>query len=98
MKISLILFLIGVLGFTLNRKNLILIIIAIELILLAVTLLVIISAQNFNDAFGQTYSVLIIAVAAAESAIGLSILVANYRINGTLNLTRQTLLFNCILL
>jgi NADH-ubiquinone oxidoreductase chain 4L len=79
MNLSLLLFLIGILGFILNRKNIILMIISIEIMLLAVTLLVLISSYNFNDSIGQTFSVYIISIAGAESVIGLSILVAYYR-------------------
>lgn len=80
MNLSLVLFLIGILGFVLNRKNIILMLISIEIMLLAVTLLVIISSFSFDDIMGQTYSVYIIAIAGAESAIGLGILVAYYRL------------------
>ena len=80
MNLSLILFLIGILGFILNRKNIILMIIAIEIMLLAVTLLLLVSSFNFDDNIGQTFSIYIIAIAGAESVIGLSILVAYYRL------------------
>lgn len=86
MNLSLVLFLIGILGFVLNRKNIILMLISIEIMLLAVTLLVIISSFSFDDILGQTYSVYIIAIAGAESAIGLGILVAYYRIRGSISL------------
>nr|QKQ12915.1 Nad4L [Sparassis crispa] len=79
MNLSLFLFLIGILGFILNRKNIILMIIAIEIMLLAVTLLVLISSFSFDDGIGQTFSIFIISIAGAESVIGLSILVAFYR-------------------
>ncbi len=79
MNLSLFLFLIGILGFILNRKILILMIISIEIMLLAVTLLVLISSYSFDDNIGQTFSVYIITIAGAESVIGLSILVAYYR-------------------
>lgn len=84
MNLSLVLFLIGILGFVLNRKNIILMLISIEIMLLAVTLLVIISSFSFDDILGQTYSVYIIAIAGAESAIGLGILVAYYRLINSL--------------
>jgi len=87
MNLSLVLFLIGILGFVLNRKNIILMLISIEIMLLAVTLLVIISSFSFDDILGQTYSVYIIAIAGAESAIGLGILVAFYRLRGSISLT-----------
>jgi NADH-ubiquinone oxidoreductase chain 4L len=54
MNLSLILFLIGILGFILNRKNIILMILCIEIMLLAVTLLILISSFNFDDNIGQT--------------------------------------------
>lgn len=57
-----------------------------EIILLAVTLLILIAAYQYNDATGQTFGVYIIIVAGAESAIGLGILVAYYRIRGTIAL------------
>ena len=79
MNLSLFLFLIGILRFILNRKNIILMIIAIEIMLLAVTLLVLISSFSFDDGIGQTFSIFIISIAGAESVIGLSILVAFYR-------------------
>ena len=87
MTFALILFLIGILGFVLNRKNIILMIIAIEIMLLAVTLLILISSLGFDDSIGQTFSIFIIAIAAAESVIGLSILVAHYRLQGTIALS-----------
>ena len=86
MNLSLFLFLIGILGFILNRKNIILMIIAIEIMLLAVTLLVLISSFNFDDNVGQTFSIYIISIAGAESVIGLSILVAFYRLRGNISL------------
>jgi NADH-ubiquinone oxidoreductase chain 4L len=79
MNLSIFLFLIGILGFILNRKNIILMIIAIEIMLLAVTLLILISSFSFDDTVGQTFSIYIISIAGAESVIGLSILVAFYR-------------------
>ena len=79
MNLSLFLFLIGILGFILNRKNIILMIIAIEIMLLSVTLLVLIMSYGFDDNIGQTFSIFIISIAGAESVIGLSILVAYYR-------------------
>lgn len=86
MNLSLILFLIGILGFVLNKKNIILMLISIEIMLLAVTFLVLISSLGFDDILGQTYSIYIISVAGAESAIGLAILVAFYRLRGTITI------------
>lgn len=86
MNLAIVLFLIGILGFVLNRKNIILLLISIEVILLSVTLLILISSYSFDDILGQTYSIYIIAIAAAESAVGLGILVAYYRLRGTISL------------
>ena len=80
MNITLILFLIGILGFVLNRKNIILMLISIEIMLLSITFLILVSSLNIDDIIGQTYAIYIIAVAGAESAIGLGILVAFYRL------------------
>jgi NADH-ubiquinone oxidoreductase chain 4L len=81
------LFLIGVLGFILNRKNLILLIISLEIMLLAITLIFLISSYSFDDNVGQTFGIYVIAVAGAESVIGLSILIAYYRLKGSISLT-----------
>jgi NADH-ubiquinone oxidoreductase chain 4L len=89
MNLSLFLFLIGTLGFILNRRNIILMIISIEIMLLAVTLLVLISSSNFDDSIGQTFGVFIISIAGAESVIGLSILVAYYRLRGNISLAPE---------
>jgi len=86
MRFALILFLIGILGFVLNRKNIILMLISIEIMLLAVTFLILLSSISFDDILGQTFSVYIIAIAGAESAIGLGILVAFYRLRGSISI------------
>lgn len=87
MALSLVLFLLGMLGFVLNRKNIILMLISIEMMLLAVTVIVIISSYSFSDILGQTYGIYIIAIAGAESAIGLGLLVAYYRLRGSISLS-----------
>ena len=83
MNLSLILFLTGVLGFVLNRKNIILMLISIEIMLLAITFLILVSSLIFDDILGQVYAIYIISIAGAESAIGLAILVAFYRLRGS---------------
>jgi len=84
MNFSLILFLIGILGFVLNRKNIILMLISIEIMLLSITFLILISSLNFDDILGQTFAIYIITIAGAESAIGLGILVAFYRFTSSI--------------
>jgi NADH-ubiquinone oxidoreductase chain 4L len=82
--LTLFLFLCGIAGFILNRNNVILLIVAIELLLLAVTLLILITSFELNDNIGQTFSIYIISIAGAESIIGLSIIVAYYKLRGNL--------------
>ena len=84
MKFVLILFIIGMLGFVLNRKNIILMLISIEIMLLSITVLILLSSVCFDDILGQVFSIFIIAIAGAESAIGLGILVAFYRLRGSI--------------
>ena len=89
MNLSLILFNIGILGFVLNRKNILLMIFSLEILLLSITILVLVSSMNFDDILGQTYAIYIIVLAAAESAIGLGILVAYYRLRGSISLSNE---------
>lgn len=84
MSLTLVLFLIGILGFVFNRKNIILMLISIEIMLLSITFLILVSSINLDDIIGQTYAIYIIVVAGAESAIGLAILVAFYRLRGSI--------------
>ena len=84
LTVAMIIFIIGVLGIFLNRKNIIIMLMSIELILLAIDFNFIIFSVSLNDIVGQIYSLFILTVAAAESAIGLAILVAYYRIRGTI--------------
>ena len=84
MNLSIILFLIGIIGFVFNRKNIILMLISIEIMLLAITFLILVSSLGFDDTLGQTYAIYIISIAGAESAIGLAIIVAFYRLRGNI--------------
>jgi NADH-ubiquinone oxidoreductase chain 4L len=86
MNLSLILFLIGILGFVLNRKNIILMLISIEIMLLSITFLILINSFIFDDILGQVFAIYIISIAGAESAIGLAILVAFYRLRGSITI------------
>jgi NADH-ubiquinone oxidoreductase chain 4L len=81
-----LLFLIGILGFVLNKKNIILMLISIEIMLLSITLIILLNSSIFEDILGQIFSIYIIVIAAAESAIGLGILVAFYRLRGSIAL------------
>jgi NADH-ubiquinone oxidoreductase chain 4L len=84
---ALILFLIGLIGFILNRKNVILMLVSIEIMLLSITLIILINSISFDDNIGQLMALFIIALAGAESAIGLSILVVYYKLTGAISLT-----------
>jgi NADH-ubiquinone oxidoreductase chain 4L len=86
---ALILFLIGLIGFILNRKNVILMLVSIEIMLLSITLIILINSIAYNDNLGQNFSLFIIALAGAESAIGLSILVVFYKLTGAISLTNN---------
>ena len=80
-----LLFAIGVVGIFLNRKNLIILLMAIELMLLAVNMNFIAFAHHLNDLSGQVFVFFILTVAAAESAIGLAILVLLFRNVGSID-------------
>jgi NADH-quinone oxidoreductase subunit K len=86
--LSIILFVIGILGLVLNRKNILIIIISIELTLLAVNLNFIVFSIYLDDILGQLFVLFILTVAAAESAIGLAILIAYYRVKGSINVEK----------
>jgi len=79
-----LIFFIGLFGIFLNRKNIILIIVCLELILLSINTLFIMTSFYLDDVFGQIFAIFILTVAAAESSIGLAILVLYYRFNGTI--------------
>ena len=80
-----IIFTIGIVGIFLNRKNIIVILMCIELILLAVNINLVSFSVFFNDLIGQIFALFILTVAAAEAAIGLAIIVAYYRNAGTVH-------------
>jgi NADH-quinone oxidoreductase subunit K len=79
-----VIFLIGVVGIFLNRKNVIIILMSIELILLAVNINLVAFSIYSNDITGQVFTFFILTVAAAEAAIGLAIIVSYYRAKGSI--------------
>ncbi len=83
--VSAILFTLGVLGIFMNRKNLIVILMAIELILLAVNLNFVAFSAALGDLVGQVFAMFVLTVAAGEAAIGLAILVIYFRGRGTIS-------------
>jgi NADH-quinone oxidoreductase subunit K len=84
LAVGAILFVLGVFGIFLNRKNIIVILMAIELILLAVNINLIAFSVFLNDMVGQVFAMFVLTVAAAEAAIGLAILVIYFRNRGTI--------------
>jgi NADH-quinone oxidoreductase subunit K len=90
--ISFILFLIGILGIILNRKNVIIMLISIELMLLAVNLNFIVFSVFLDDLLGQIFSLFVLTVAAAESAVGLAIVVIYYRVRGSILIENLSLI------
>ena len=84
LMVAMILFLIGLSGIFLNRKNILLLLMSIELMLLAINFNFIVFSVFLDDVLGQLFALLVLTVAAAESAIGLAILVVYYRIRGTI--------------
>ena len=84
LAVAAILFTIGVVGIFLNRKNVIIILMSIELILLAVNINFVAFSSFLGDLVGQVFAMFVLTVAAAEAAIGLAILVVYFRNRGTI--------------
>ena len=82
--VAMVLFLLGLSGIFLNRKNIIILLMSIELMLLSINFNFIIFSVFLDDILGQLFALLVLKVAAAESAIGLAILVIYYRVRGTI--------------
>ena len=85
LAVSAILFVMGVLGIFINRKNVIIILMAIELILLAVNINLVAFSAFLHDLVGQIFAMFVLTVAAGEAAIGLAILVIYFRGRGTIS-------------
>ena len=86
LTLSAIIFTIGILGIFLNRKNVIVILMSIELILLAVNINLVSFSVYTQDLLGQKFAMFILAVAAAEAAIGLAIVVVYFRNKGSIKI------------
>ena len=92
LTVAAIIFTIGIFGIFLNRKNVIIIMMSVELILLAVNINLVAFSPALNDLVGQVFALLVLTVAAAEAAIGLAILVTYYRNRGTIAVDDITLM------
>jgi NADH-quinone oxidoreductase subunit K len=84
LTVAAVLFTLGVFGIFLNRKNVIIILMSIELILLAVNINLVAFSTHLNDIVGQVFALLVLTVAAAEASIGLAILVVYFRNRGSI--------------
>ncbi len=84
LTVAAVLFVIGIFGLFLNRKNIIILLMSIELMLLSVNINLVAFASFMNDLVGQIFTLFVLTVAAAEAAIGLAILVSFFRNRGTI--------------
>ena len=84
LSVAAILFTLGIFGIFLNRKNIIIILMSLEVMLLAVNINMVAFSVHLNDLVGQVFAMFILTVAAAEAAIGLAILVVYFRIRGSI--------------
>jgi len=84
LKITSVLFSIGLLGLILNRKNILIAIMAIEILLLSVNLNFIVFSMYLDDILGQLFVIFILTIAATESGLGLAILVAFYKLRNSI--------------
>ena len=84
LAVAAVLFTLGVFGIFLNRKNVIVILMSVELILLAVNINLVAFSVHLGDLVGQVFALFVLTVAAAEAAIGLAILVIYFRNRGTI--------------
>jgi NADH-quinone oxidoreductase subunit K len=84
LTVAAILFTLGILGIFLNRKNVIIILMSVELMLLAVNINLVAFSVELGDLVGQIFAMLVLTVAAAEAAIGLAILVVYFRNRGSI--------------
>ena len=85
LAVAAVLFVTGIFGIFLNRKNVIIILMSIELILLAVNINLVAFSAYSGDLVGQVFTMFVLTVAAAEAAIGLAILVSFFRNRGTID-------------
>jgi len=90
--VSAILLVLGVFGIFLNRKNVIVILMSVELILLSVNLNLVAFSAALGDLAGQVFAMFVLTVAAAEAAIGLAIVVVYFRNRGTIQVEDVTLM------
>ena len=91
--VSVIIFLISFFGLIYNKKSILIILIAIELVLLSVNILFIIFSIYLDDIIGQIFTLFILTIAAVETSIGLSLLLVSYRVRGNILIDNFNLLY-----
>ena len=91
--ISVIIFMISFFGLIFNKKSILIILIAIELMLLSVNIMFIVFSIYLDDIIGQIFTIFILTIAAAETSIGLSLLLVSYRVRGKILIDNLNLLY-----
>lgn len=91
--VSVIIFIISFFGLIYNKKSILIILISIELILLSVNILFIVFSIYLDDIVGQIFTIFVLTIAAAETSIGLSLLLVSYRVRGNILIDNFNLLY-----
>ena len=91
--VSVIIFMISFFGLSYNKKSILIILISIELILLSVNILFIVFSIYLDDIVGQIFTIFILTIAAAETSIGLSLLLVSYKVRGNILIDNFNLLY-----
>ena len=86
------LFLVSLVGLVFNKRSILITLICIELMLLSLNLNFIVFSVYLDDIYGQIFSIFILTVAAAESSIGLAIIILYYRVRGNISLAQKSVL------
>ena len=90
LAVNLLLFAIGSVGIIIHRRSILFTLICLELVLLSLSLNFILFSVYFDDVYGQVFSLFILTVAAAESAVGLAIIITYYRVRGSISTNQIT--------
>lgn len=91
--VSVIIFMISFFGLIYNKKSILIILISLELILLSVNILFIVFSIYLDDIVGQIFTIFVLTIAAAETSIGLSLLLVSYRVRGNILIDNFNLLY-----
>ena len=89
---NIFLFIISLIGIVVNRQNILITLMCIELVLLSLNLNFIVFSIYLDDLYGQLFSLFILTIAASESAIGLAIIIIYYRIRGSISMSESAVL------